>query len=358
MTVDPEAAAGYLAEKLGDPAGLTLTKITELTGGWSRRTYVADLAARGGEASRRIVVRVKPPSGLLATDIRTEYEVMRAAHDTGLAVPRPLWLDEDADVFVGPSFACDWVAGTAPNTWRARDRVALEADWKAGGNLAEQFVRSLVGVHAVPRSAVTALGPALTLADLAAKWRAIYEDVRIAPDPVIEEGLACIEESAPRAREEPTLVHGDFRIGNMLLDDGRITAILDWELAFVGDPHFDLGYCALEYLAGRMFRPASPLVCAMCDREWLYSRYEELSGRTVDRELVRAYTALSAIVLTVILLTGVRAHHDGRSADVRLAWGRFAVAGLRQSLTEILGWSDLAAAGSGRSHVQHDGRTR
>jgi len=346
---DLEHAGPYLEEKLGKPPGFTLLRLEELTGGWSRRSYLAEYEAEAeaGRELRRVVVRVMPPAGLLSTDIRREFEVMRAAHEHGMTVPRPLWLDEASSVFDGPSFAGEWMEGAAPNTWRPRDRVALEEDWNGGRGLAEQFVQSLAQLHSIPWKDLSTLGPPQGLNGLIATWRATYENVRIGRDPVIEEGLAYIEESAPQVSNALVLCHGDFRIGNMLVRDGSISAILDWELAFIGDPHFDLGYVSLEYLAGRLFKPGSPLLCGVCEHEWFYTRYEELTGISVDRELVRTYSALSAIILAVILLTGVRAHHDGRSSDVRFAWGRHAIAALRASIVELLGWSPSVAGAAG-----------
>ncbi len=349
VSLDLDLVRPYLEEKLGNPPGFSLLRLEGLAGGWSRQTYMVEYEAEAesGPVSRRVIVRVMPQAGLLATDIRREYEVMRAAHEHHIKVPRPLWLDEEPSVFEGPSFAVEWAEGTAPNTWRPRDRIALEADWNGEGRLAEQFVESLAQLHSIPRDDLGSLGPQQGLSELIAHWRGTYEDVRIARDPIIEEGLACIGESAAGVPYEPVLNHGDFRIGNMLVQDSNISAILDWELAFVGDPHFDLGYCSLEYLAGRLFRPGSELLCGICEHEWFYNRYEELTGTSVDRELVRIYSALSAIVLIVILLTGVRAYHDGRSSDIRYAWGRYAIAALRLSVAELFGWSPRVTQSSG-----------
>jgi aminoglycoside phosphotransferase (APT) family kinase protein len=124
----------------------------------------------------------------------------------------------------------------------------------------------------------------------------------------------------------------------MLVDGGRVTGVIDWELAFRGDTRFDLGYASLDYLAGKFVLPGSSLLCAVADRSWFYAEYERLSGRPVDLEVVRTYSALGALMLIAILCTGIRLYVDGRTTDVRQAWNRFAIPGLRQDLTRLLDW--------------------
>jgi aminoglycoside phosphotransferase (APT) family kinase protein len=133
-------------------------------------------------------------------------------------------------------------------------------------------------------------------------------------------------------------VHGDYRPGNCLVQDGRLSAILDWELSFFGDPRFDLGYLSLEYTAGKMAAPGSPLLAAVADYDWFYAEYERVSGRAVDRDVVRTFSVLSALMLIAILTTGLRMYVDGHSADVRMVWLRFAIPGLRQDIAKLMNW--------------------
>ena len=113
----------------------------------------------------------------------------------------------------------------------------------------------------------------------------VYDEHKLVSDPVVDEAYAWVR-SRPPDPVAPSLVHGDYRIGNCLVDDGRISAILDWELSHVGDPRFDLGYMSLDYHAGKFTSPGSPLLNAVADRDWFHRRYTELSGRPVDLEVV------------------------------------------------------------------------
>src|SRR5262249_21941667 len=116
------------------------------------------------------------------------------------------------------------------------------------------------------------------------------------------------------------------------------TAVLDWELSYVGDPRYDLGYISLEYEAGKFAKPGSELLGSVAEREWFLREYERRTGRPVEAETVRTFAVLAALMLIAILTTGIRMYADGRSDDIRMAWVRFAIPSLRQELTELMGY--------------------
>ena len=133
-------------------------------------------------------------------------------------------------------------------------------------------------------------------------------------------------------------MHGDYRIGNTLIADGRVRAILDWELVHRGDVRFDLGYLAMPRAAGKHLRAHSPLMGTFADQEWFLERYAQLTGRHVDREVLRTFQMLGIMMLLATQLTAVWMYAHGRTTDVRMAWSRFSFAGLRQDMTRLMGW--------------------
>ncbi|HEY0448373.1 phosphotransferase family protein [Actinophytocola sp.] len=323
------AALDVLGEGEDDGDGWQLT---QLAGGWSRHTY------RLSSADRSYVVRVKPPGSLLDTDLVTEYRTYVELRNAKVPVPAAYGVDASEDnSFGGPFFVMDWVRGEAPVVWRGRDRAALEANWRDSRGLGTDLVETLAAIHGAPAAAFDFLGPPRPFADVVGHWRETYERQRLLRDPVVEEAFAWVLSREPDPAE-PGLVHGDYRIGNTMVHDERIAAVVDWELSYVGDRRFDLGYAALDYHAGKFVAPGSPLLCAVADREWFLAEYERLTGTTVDREVVRTYSALGALVLIAILLTGIRMYADGATTDVRMAWNRYAVPGLRQDLVRLMGW--------------------
>ncbi len=320
--------AGVLVE------GEEATGLTQLEGGWSRQAFVLATAVPDG-AAREFVVRVKPPGALLDTDLRQEYEICRLLNEHGVAAPVCHEYEAAANPFGGPFYVMDRAPGSAPNVWRKRDREALEANWEAGGSLAEGLLDSLVRIHGVPAEAVAAVLPARDFEAAVSHWEEVQTSMALVRDPVVEDAYAWLRERPPDPTQ-PTLVHGDYRIGNCLNQDGKITAILDWELSYLGDPRYDLGYISLEYEAGRFTRPGSALLGSIASRDWFLGEYEARSGRPVDLEVVRTYAVLAALMLTAILTTGIRMYVDGRSTDVRMVWTRFALPALRQELAALM----------------------
>jgi aminoglycoside phosphotransferase (APT) family kinase protein len=320
--------AGVLAE------GEVATALTQLEGGWSRQAFVLATESPDGTA-REFVIRVKPPGALLDTDLRQEFDVCRLLTAHGVAAPICHEYEAGENPFGGPFYVMDRAPGSAPNVWRKRDREALEANWEGGGSLAEELLDSLVRIHGVPADSAAAVLPRRDFEAAVAHWEEVQNSMRLVRDPVVEDAYAWLRERPPDPGE-PALVHGDYRIGNCLSEDGHITAILDWELSYLGDPRYDLGYISLEYEAGRFTHPGSPLLGAVAGRDWFLSEYEARSGRPVDLEVVRTYAVLAALMLTAILTTGIRMYVDGRSTDVRMVWTRFALPALRQELAALM----------------------
>jgi len=329
------AALGVMRAAGAADEDSSAVELTQLEGGWSRHSWSLGVEDSAGRR-RDYVVRVKPPGGLLETDIVQEYRTYALLEGEPVPTPGVHGFTASPDnPFGGPFFVMDKAPGRAPNVWRRRDRASLEADWAGGGRLARDLVETLAAIHRV--EAADDVARAFDYGGLVDHWRGVHESVRLVRDPVVEEAYAWLAEREPDP-VPPCLVHGDYRIGNCLTEQGRITAILDWELSFFGDPRFDLGYISLDYLAGKFMRPGSGLLGAVAEREWFYSDYERLSGRPVDREVVRTYSVLGALMLIAILATGVRMYADGRTTDIRMAWSRFAIPGLRQDLTALMGW--------------------
>ena len=327
------------AGSVGDRA--RVTALEQMEGGWSRHTWLArvDDPQWDPAGERRYVVRVKPHASVLETSLEQEFRTYDALAGAPLPTPGVHGFGPAEDSpFGGAFFVMDMLPGHAVNVWRRRDREELEADWSGGRGIAEDFVAYMAAIHAIGPAEVGDFTPSRSFRDVVGHWRGIWDEVRLLRDPVVDETYAWVLDREPTP-VEPRLVHSDYRIGNCLLDAGRITGVLDWELAYVGDPRFDLGYMSLDYSAGKLTAPGSALLGAVADREWLYGRYEELMGAPLDREVVRTYAALGALMLFSILSTGIRVYDDGRSTDIKMVWGRFILPALRQDLVRLMGWT-------------------
>jgi aminoglycoside phosphotransferase (APT) family kinase protein len=314
-------------------------EVTQLSGGWSRHSYVASARLGSGD-SRRFIVRVEAPGGVLETDIAAEHALYHALDDEPeIRTPRVYYFDGSGDNAFGHRFmVMEHVSGKAANTFRRADREWLEADWGGPRGIATDMVENLARLHCLPAERLPAgTVPELGFLKVVDRWQAVYEEKHLVRDPVTEEGFDWLRARVP-AEEQRGIVHGDYRIGNALVEDGRLTALLDWELAYVGDVRFDLGYLALERLAGKHLRPVTSLLNAFTDADWFFDEYARLTGREVDHDVVRTFSVLGIMMLLSTHYMGIWMYAQGRSTDFRLAWNRFGAIGLRQDLTMLMDW--------------------
>jgi aminoglycoside phosphotransferase (APT) family kinase protein len=157
----------------------------------------------------------------------------------------------------------------------------------------------------------------------------VYDRRKPEAVPVIAAALGWLEANAPES-DRVTLVHGDFRTGNFLFEDApAITAMLDWELAHLGDPMEDVGWASMKFWSG------AGLVGGLVEPEEFYRRYEEASGIPVDRDRVFFYQVLGNVKMAVIALSGVRAFTEG--ADLLLGLVGFLVPRLCEDIADQLG---------------------
>jgi aminoglycoside phosphotransferase (APT) family kinase protein len=146
-----------------------------------------------------------------------------------------------------------------------------------------------------------------------AKWEELLARVELSPLPLLKKTLLWLKDHLPET-SRISIVHGDYRLGNFICRDGRIVAMLDWELVHLGDPMEDIGWICLRPWRGR-----SQYMASLIEREELYRLYESLTGLRVKDEQVRFYEVLGNLKLAVIHLTAARVFEDGTNPDVRLA---------------------------------------
>lgn len=338
--VDPAKADALLAtmREAGSASdGDQVIYLEQLEGGWSRHSYAARVRhAHGGEGE--YIIRARPRASTLDTDLGREFRTFALLVDEPVPTPGVHGFEPSPDTpFDGAFFVMDRMQGHAPNVWRAPDREALATDWENGGGLAEDLVSHMASIHAIDARRAAEAAVVRDFDETVDHWQGVYEEHKLVNDPVVNEAYAWVRSRRPDP-VPPSLVHGDYRIGNCLTDHGRISAILDWELSHVGDPRFDLGYMSLEYHAGKFTAPGSPLLNAVADADWFYARYTELSGRPVDVDVVNTFTALGGLMLFAIMTTGLRVYSQGETSDIRMAWTRFVLPGVRQDLSRLMGW--------------------
>jgi aminoglycoside phosphotransferase (APT) family kinase protein len=312
----------YLHRQLPQVRDLELLDFRRHTEGWSWETFSFEARWRedGREVRQGYVVRKEPDqAGVIGKyDTFGQFAVLKALEDTPVAAPRVFWYELARDMLGAPFFVMEKVEGTIPLPWAEKEHGPF-ADAAEQRDIAHQFVENLVHLHAVDWQAkglsflgVPEPGQGAAFQEIA-KWEAELTRVELTPLPLLRRALVWLKAHAPMA-PRVSIVHGDYRLGNFICRDGRIVAMLDWELVHLGDPLEDLGWICLRPWRGR-----SRYMAALIERAELYQLYESLTGIPVDDEHIRFYEVLGNLKLAVIHLTAARAFEDGTNTDVRLA---------------------------------------
>jgi aminoglycoside phosphotransferase (APT) family kinase protein len=243
-----------------------------------------------------------------------EYVLMDTAHKSGVRVARMRFLCDDPDVLGQPFFLMDFVEGISIGR-KVIKEPALE---HARSVLPEQMAEQLAIIHRMPVDGLNFLARPedgdTPEDDVVQATLAILDDLGV-DAPAFEFGLRWADQHKP-ARSETTFVHGDFRIGNLLIDENGLAAVIDWEFGHLGNPVEEIGYlCMRDWRFGNDHLHAAGL----CPRERFIRAYEEHSGRDVDRAAVDWWEIMGNIRWGVICLAQAQRHLSGEEPSVELA---------------------------------------
>lgn len=308
---EPDALAKWLAGAglagLGELRGIEL-----ISGGRSNLTYRLDLD--GGS----IVLRRPPLGHVLPTahDMSREYRVLSALTGTAVPVPEPLTICSDTEVIGAPFYLMKFVDGLVLRTTADGERLTPEQ----AAELSELLAQMMAAIHGVDVQAA-GLGdfgrPQGYLSRQLARWQRQWELSNNREMPGYDELVARLAAGLPDpATSEGTLVHGDFRLDNTLVQlstPARIAAVVDWEMSTLGDPLADLGL-TLSYWAddtGQAFPDVNVGATVtglpgFYTRQQFAARYAELTGR--DITAIGYYIAFGYFKLAVVL-EGIHARY-------------------------------------------------
>ncbi len=308
----------FLAEKVGAPARVTAAR--HLTGGASRDTWAVDVEIEGGpEAGRHALVLRRDLGGEIddqALSRAHEYRLLRAAHAAGVLAPRPRWLCTDAAVLGAAFFLMDRLEGESVGRRVVREPALAEARRALPRQMGEQLARihaldfEAAGLDFLPRPA-PGLSPALDAVERLARQLERSGE----PHPALELALRWLRARAPQCAS-PVLVHGDFRVGNLMVGPAGLVGVFDWEFTHVGDPAEDLAWpCVRSWRFGqdhlRLGGVGRP--------EEFFDAYARAGGRPVDVGAVRYWEILGNFRWAVGCVVQAGRHLSGQAPSVELA---------------------------------------
>ena len=298
-----ELTAG-VREILGTEAELELSPIP---GGASRETWLVE-----GDGRRR-VLRRDPEGSVSLVPIASEFTLIERAHEAGVPVPEPLFLEPAGGRLGTAAMLVSFVEGTS-----VAPRILRKPEYEgARSALPAQLGEALARIHSIDPAGLEGVMPpagADPALDQIDEWERQLDEIG-EPLPAVELGLRWLRAHAPPPAE-PALVHGDFRLGNFIVDESGLAAVIDWELAHLGDPTEDVGWlCIRSWRFGNDSQP----VAGVCSFDQFASAYEAAGGSPLDRGRVRYWEVFGNLKWAVICARQAHDHLDGVRRSHELA---------------------------------------
>jgi aminoglycoside phosphotransferase (APT) family kinase protein len=246
-----------------------------------------------------------------------------------LPVPAARWIDPEGAVFGQPCLICAFCDGVTkpPGDSVSGMRTSFGPEYRRA--LAPQFIRHLADLarfdwrkHDLFAFDAPQPGTNEGVIRQINWWDRVWAEDSVAAEPLLTLVGRWLRDNAPPI-DEVSIVHGDYRAGNFLFSPQtrRITAILDWELAFLGDRHADLAY-VIDPLFAERGENGELLVCGLCSREEFLEEYAKYSGLPVDLERLRYYEILMGWRNSLIAIGGGSRCAVGQTShqDIMFAW--------------------------------------
>jgi aminoglycoside phosphotransferase (APT) family kinase protein len=313
MTLADRLAA-YLSRTRGE--AVTVEGLGRISGGASRETYRFDAVAAG--VREGLILRRDPPGSLIETDRRLEFLAIQSFEGKGVAAPRALALEIDGAELERPFFIMSRVDGGqaaspfAPDPYGDHATAIGEQFFTFMGRIAGEPVERLAINAAAPRPAAEACWRREL-----DYWAGVIEADEGHPQPIVRAAIRRLRRGPPPPPAKIAVVHGDYRTGNFLHDgSGRILAVLDWEMAHLGDPLEDLAW-ALDPL---WTWPGDPRVSGMIPRDAALAIWRRASGLEVDVGALAWWSLFASVKGQAIWTSAAKAWKDGGMIEPVLAF--------------------------------------
>lgn len=304
------ALAGHLSEWLGST--VSIDDFQRKSQGFSWITYAFVARSPTGQ-SRKLILRLAPENGLFAPySVLPQVRALQLVSESAVPVPKVIGFSVDGGQIGHPFFVCEHIDGDTPAPWSASSvSQAHRCD------IARQFIGILGDLHQIAwqGSALAALHAERERPEVAAiaAWRRTLARPTARYYPLLDWGGEWLERNCPTPACR-AVVHGDYRIGNFLEQDSRITAILDWELTHIGDPHEDLAWALMP-----TFNAGSRKFYGVVEHDDMIRQYESVSGLSVSRKSIAFYQAYALYQAAAIQMCAIHAFEVDRFNDMRMA---------------------------------------
>jgi aminoglycoside phosphotransferase (APT) family kinase protein len=290
-----------------DPQVRDVANLTRLSAGATNETWSLDVVRAAG-AEPLILRRSAVGRGPGVLTLEAEARVLLAVHDCGVPVPEVRYV-LDAQDALGDGFLMERIAGATLPGRILRDPSLASVRPRLAGELG----RIAAAIHAVDLARL----PQLPLLDAPRQVQHLHSQYQSqeTPRPVFELAFRWLREHLPAATP-PVLVHGDYRHGNLIIGAQGVHAVLDWELAHIGDPVEDLAWlCIPPWRFGELDQPVGGF------GQWqdLLDAYESASGRSIDRARLEWWEVLGSLRWGVMCADMPKWLRSGRDTSIERA---------------------------------------
>ena len=337
----------FLGTQLDRP--FTIKNLRPLGGGASKEQFVFDLdywIDGDHRESEKMIARRSPYESAVETNPQREFQSVKAL-DGLIPVPKAYWIDEDGTHFGRPTQIYSFVGGVQKPSggsgnvsgigtyFPAHLRPGLSADFV---DILAEFHRHAPDAAALPAFDMPRVGTNEGALRTVNWWARVWEEDRLEDVPLMAVAENWLRAKAPTL-DRVSIIHGDYRSGNFLFDEAqcRITAILDWELSYLGDRHADLAWAMFDSFATDG-EQGERLMSGLLPKDAFIARYEAASGLPVDPARLAYFNILElwkGVVLTAAssarVANGLKTHQN-----ILLAWSANLSFPLLESLRRLL----------------------
>ena len=303
---------------------VTIDNLHALTGGASRTTWAFDAVTT--DQRRPLILRIGPPDDVHA-GMELEARVQAAAAAAGAPVPHVLIADNSAVALDNPFLICEAIDGET-----IVRRIDRRLDNGGRERLLTQCAQALAAIHRADMH-----DPELAKQDQLTEWRDRL-DAMGDTTATFEWAFRWLAAHRP-APSPPHLVHGDYRMGNLIVDGSELAAVLDWELVHIGEVYEDLAWFCIR--AWRFGAPANRAAGGLGSVEDFLCAYQQASGTTVDRVAFHWWLVLATLRWGVICRYQAERHLSGQNRSVELAAIGRRVCETEWDLLDLLDGADL-----------------
>jgi len=300
----------YLTHALGSP--VRVESFRRFVGGlsWITAAFVLRTDHEDALDGRAFVIKVGTPSGMMAPySALPQARVLRALAESQVPISPLRWYSDDTAILGAPFLVTDHIAGSELNPFTRDYGVADASVLRPVG---EDLAKVLAALHTIDwraRGVTTLQGEDPNVSPGLAQttfWRDRVRGWSPHPLPLMEYAANWLIRHAPQTKRT-VIVHGDYRVGNFLTANKRITAVLDWEMTHLGDAHEDLAWVMLPDMR----------LAGLIDHDDFIARYEAAGGAPVDAKTLDYYRIYSLYKMVAISVGGQSGFLSG-GGDLRL----------------------------------------